>query len=142
MRDIKHNGKVHQLGYQRVRAWTLLIFFYINDIVDNIQCNIRLFADDNSLFTVIENDDSIKLSNEDLHRTAQWANYWCSILNPNKTKSLLKTTKRNPNWPNVVFSNIIIEVETCHTYIGITLSSDGSWGNILIIYITKQLTVP
>ena len=37
-----------------------LIFFllYVNDIVENVKCNIRLFADDTSLFTVIENADS------------------------------------------------------------------------------------
>ena len=51
------------------------------------------------------------------------------ILNPNKTKSLLITRKRNPNWPNVVFNNVIIEDETCHTHLGITLSSDGSLGD-------------
>ena len=70
-----------------------LFLLYINDVVDNIQCNIRLFADDTSLFTVIENNGSIKLLNEDLQRIAQWANDWCIILNPNKTKSLLITRK-------------------------------------------------
>ena len=88
-----------------------------------------------------ESNDSIKLLNEDIQRIVPWANYWCSILNPNKIKSLLITRKRNPNWPNVVFNNVIIEDETCHTHLGITLSSDGSWrGTILIIYIKKQLT--
>ena len=42
-----------------------LFLVYINDIVENINCNVRLFADDTSLLTVIENNDSIKLLNED-----------------------------------------------------------------------------
>ena len=41
-----------------------LFLLYINDIVDNISGNIRLFADDTSLFTVVENVDSIKILNE------------------------------------------------------------------------------
>ena len=45
-----------------------LFLLYINDIVENISSNIRLFADDTSLFTVIENADSIKFLNEDIYR--------------------------------------------------------------------------
>ena len=44
-----------------------LFLIYINDIVQNINCN-RVFADDTSLFTVFENDDSIKLLEEDLKK--------------------------------------------------------------------------
>ena len=86
-----------------------------------------MFADDTSLFTIIENNDSIKLLNEDLQSIARWSNDWCIILNPNKTKSLLITRKDNPNWPNVVFNNVIIEDEPSHTHLGITLSSNGGW---------------
>jgi hypothetical protein len=32
----------------------LLFPIFINDIVDEIQCNIRLFADDTSLYVVVE----------------------------------------------------------------------------------------
>ena len=116
-----HRSKEMLLGY--------LFLLYINNIVDNIQCNIRLFADDTSLFTVIENNGSIKLLNEDIQRIVPWANDWCITLNPVKTNSLLITSKRNSNWPNVVFNNVIIEDETCHTHLGITVSSGGSWGD-------------
>ena len=33
----------------------LLLFLYINDIVNDIGSNIRLFADDTSLFIIVEN---------------------------------------------------------------------------------------
>ena len=36
----------------------LLFLLYINDIVNDIGCNIRLFADDTSLFVIVENPDS------------------------------------------------------------------------------------
>ena len=57
-----------------------LFLLYINDIVDKFKCNIRLFADDTSLFTVIENADSIKLIDDDLYNIAKWADDWCIIL--------------------------------------------------------------
>ncbi|MCG8048538.1 MAG: reverse transcriptase domain-containing protein [Candidatus Thiodiazotropha endolucinida] len=104
-----------------------LFLLYINDIVDSIQCNIRLFADDTSLFTVVENNNSIKLLNEDLQSIAQWANQWCITLNPVKTKSMLFTRKRNPTQHNIIFNNVRINDDINHTHLGITLSSDATW---------------
>ena len=43
-----------------------LFLLYINDIVEKINTNIILFADDTSLFTVIENQESIQLLNDTL----------------------------------------------------------------------------
>ena len=63
-----------------------LFLLYINDIVRDINCNIRLFADDTSLYTVYENENSIKLLKEDLKKIAKYAESWCIILNPTKTK--------------------------------------------------------
>ena len=48
----------------------MYFFFYINDIVKNINCNIRLFADDTSLFTIFDNDNAIKILEEDLQKIA------------------------------------------------------------------------
>ena len=47
-----------------------LFLLYVNDIVDNIESNIRLFADDTSVFTVIDNNDSLNVLTEDLHNIA------------------------------------------------------------------------
>ena len=33
----------------------MLFLIYINDIVNNISCNIKLFADDTSLYLVVDN---------------------------------------------------------------------------------------
>ena len=38
----------------RIHTCPLLFPIFINDIVDEIQCNIRLFADDTSLYVVVE----------------------------------------------------------------------------------------
>ena len=55
------------------------LLLYVNDILENIRTNIRLFADDTSLYTVIENEDSVKLLNEDLREIAKWADDWLII---------------------------------------------------------------
>ena len=62
-----------------------LFLLYINDIVRDLNCNIRLFADDTSLCTVYENENSIKLLEKDLKKNAKYEESWCIILNPTKT---------------------------------------------------------
>ena len=45
----------------------LLFLIFINDIVNNIQSNIRLFADDTSLYIIVENPNTASLTlNSDL----------------------------------------------------------------------------
>ena len=104
-----------------------LFLIYINDIVQNINCNIRLFADDTSLFTVFENDDSINLLEKDL-KNAKFCEDWCIILNPTKTKSMKCSRKRASQCPNVKFNNIDLQDEPEHTHLGLTLSSEATWG--------------
>ena len=63
-----------------------LFLLYINDIVNEINTNIRLFADDTTLFVILENHESIKFLNEDFLKIISWAHDWLIILNPAKTK--------------------------------------------------------
>ena len=66
---------------------SLLLSIYINDLSDGLTTNVRLFADDVSLFFVVDN---INLSatnlNSDLTKINDWANQWKMTFNldPNK----------------------------------------------------------
>ena len=105
-----------------------LFLIYVNDIVDNISSNIRLFADNTTLFTVIENADSIKTLNEDIYKICKWSNQWCIILNHLKTSSMTFTRKHdNSNLPDVVMNDSVLVDDKHHTHLGLTLSSDGTW---------------
>ena len=56
-----------------VRA-PLLFLIYINDLVDNISSEAKLFADDNLLFTVVyEVDIAADKLNRDLEIISNWA---------------------------------------------------------------------
>ena len=55
----------------------LLFLIFINDIVRNINCSIRLFADDTSLYIIIENPQTAALTlNLDLGTISKWALDW------------------------------------------------------------------
>ena len=74
----------------------LLFLVYINDIVENINSKIRLFADDTSLFIIFYNPvDSARKLCSDLETIHQSATKWLVTFNPSKTESLLLSRKHN-----------------------------------------------
>ena len=55
----------------------LLFLFYINDLPNGLKSNVKLFASDTSLFSVVYNiTDSANLLNSDLSKTNEWALQW------------------------------------------------------------------
>ena len=64
----------------------LLFLVYINDIVTDIGSNIRLFADDTSLYIVVDNPlVAAETLNADLEKISRWAATWLVTFNPNKS---------------------------------------------------------
>ena len=68
----------------------LLFLIYINDLTDGIISNIKLFADDSSLFARV---DSIEQTQnqllKDLNTITLWANQWKMKFNPDLTKQAI-----------------------------------------------------
>ena len=65
----------------------LLFIIYINDTVKEIHPNILLFADDTSLYIIVDFPDSAaQILNLDLERLYEWAMQWLVRFNPNKTE--------------------------------------------------------
>ena len=55
----------------------LLFLFYINDLERNIKSNIKLFADDTMLFSIVKNPEiSANDLNYDVDVIRQWAHQW------------------------------------------------------------------
>ena len=65
----------------------LLFLIYINDLPDNPSTNVKLFADDTSLFSVVHDITTSSCDlNDDLNRVREWAFQW--KMNFNFKKSL------------------------------------------------------
>ena len=90
----------------------LLFFIYIGDI----HSSIRLFAQDTSLYIVVENPQSAAHSpNIDFKTINKWANSWLTDFNPTKTTSLLISRKLNPvTHPPLRMNNAVL-TETSKT---------------------------
>ena len=107
----------------------LLFLIYINDIVTDIHSNIRLFADDTSLFIIVENPlTAANLLNSDLDKISRWAATWLVTFNPSKSESLLISRKINwQNHPPLFMQNVQIEEVDFHKHLGIYFTNDCSW---------------
>ena len=98
-------------------AWNfgpLLYLLFINDIVHGIGSSIRLFADDTSLYIIVEDPIvAAELLNADHEKIAEWALKWVVKFNPLKTESLLISRKTNTvHSPVFMLDQQIKEVES------------------------------
>lgn len=107
----------------------LLFLIYINDIVKNIGCSIRLFADDTSLYIIVDTpEDAAVRLNLDLSSISTWANTWLVDFNPNKTTSMIISRKRAPlAHPPLFMNNVKLVDKETHKHLGLILSNDCTW---------------
>ena len=74
----------------------LLFLVYINDIVKGLQNDIKLFADDTSIFSVVkEKDEAAASLNQDLEKLNLWAWQWKMQFNCDKTEEVIFSVKRS-----------------------------------------------
>ena len=112
----------------------LLFLVYINDIVVDIGSHIRLFADDTSLYIIV--DDPVTAA-ECLNTDLQIITRWAVKFNPFKTEEFLASRRLNRNHPPVYMQNQqITEVES-HKHLGVYFSKDCTWHHH-INYITGK----
>jgi hypothetical protein len=78
----------------------LLFLLFINDIVDVLSNSMKLFADDTSLYCIVDDQNETAESlNSDLNSLSTWASDWCVNFNASKTKTMLFTRKHDVNIP-------------------------------------------
>ena len=106
----------------------LLFLIYINDIVRNIDCTIRLFADDCIVYKEINSITDCKVLQNDLNKLQDWQQTWLMKFNVEKC-NVIRITNRKSNKIIHRYSmngNVLSETNTC-TYLGITIEANLKW---------------
>ena len=104
----------------------LLFLLYINDIVEDINSSISLFADDTSLYIIV--DDPIQAAeqlNLDLAKIHRWADKWLVTFNSWKLESIPLSRKYNkPYHPPVLMNQTQIAEVNSHKHLGVIFSNN------------------
>ena len=104
----------------------LFFLIYINDLTENINSQMKLFADDSSLFAKVTDIHTTQENLEsDLNTISNWAHQWKMQFNPDITKQAIEVIfswkKNKPIHPPILFNNIAVSRETSTKHLGIIL---------------------
>ena len=110
----------------------LLFLIYINDLERNIKSNIKLFADDTMLFSIVT-DPAISANdlNHDLDIIHQWAHQWKMQFNPDRNKQatevLFSCKESSTNHPQLIFNGTDVTKVTEEKHLALILDSSLSF---------------
>jgi len=115
----------------------LLFLIYINDLTANISSQIKLFADDASLFLPVRDPAMCQqVLKKDLDTITKWAYQWKMKFNPDITKQALEvifSQKRNkPDHPPINFNGIPVKRESEAQHLGVVLDDKLNFRNHII----------
>ena len=107
----------------------LLFLIYINDIVHELRASVRLFADDTTLYIIVENPNTAgAILNGDLNCIDIWGADWLVDFNAAKTLSMILSLKRNPPpHPPLYMNGKLIANTISHKHLGLTFNTTCSW---------------
>ena len=105
----------------------VLFLLYINDITDQIQSTMRLFADDSNVFREIKNTCDHSLLQQDLASLCEWAETWQLNFNITKCYHLGITNKFAPFSYNCLMDDIVIAKSASTKYLGVTITHNLNW---------------
>ena len=107
----------------------LLLCRYINDIVNDVGSTIRLFADDTSLFIIVDKHMTpAACLNRDLEKISHWASRWLVTFIPAKKEAFLISRKLvRPSHPPLFMQNVQMEEVDCHKHLGLHFSQYCTW---------------
>ena len=133
-----------------LKALFLALFLvYINNLERNIKSNVKCFADDTMLFSIVKDSEiSANDLNHYLDVIHQWAHQWKLEFNPDPTKQatevLFSCKTSNPNHPQIMFNGTVVAKTNEQKHLGLILDSSLSFKNNLnekIIKAKKNLGI-
>jgi hypothetical protein len=99
----------------------ILFLIYINDIVDSVKTNIKLFADDAKIFTKINSIEDCARLQTDLNTVAAWTKRW--LLGFNKEKCVVVRNRKSIPFTYHIDGHPLKEVDQ-QKDLGVIVSND------------------
>ena len=95
----------------------------------DIQSTIKLFADDTSLYLIVDDPNETTDSlNNDLTKIHDWATKWLVTFNAQKSETMTISRQIDkPDHPPLYMDNNDISIVSEHKHLGLVISDNGSW---------------
>ena len=120
-----------------------LFLLYINNLPDDVICNIAIYADDTTLYSKCDQASDLwqqlELFSElesDLRDTVDWGRKWLVDFNAGKTQLILFDRSKNTGAIDVKMVGSVFEEKTSFKMLGLTFSSKLDWVSY-IVFIAK-----
>ena len=106
----------------------LLFLVFINDLIHGMKSDARIFADDTSLFIIVDDPDvAFDILSHDLKLVEQWAKQWRMLFNPDISKPpievIFSTKRKPPNHRPLMFNGALVKKVDEHKHLGLILDS-------------------
>ena len=116
-----------------------LLLLHINDLPDDVICNIAIYADDTTLYSNCDQASDLwqqlELASElesDLRDTVDWSKKWLVDFNAGKTQLVSFGWSKNNNSIDVKMDASVLEETSSFKMLGLTFSSKLNRGSYLI----------
>ena len=116
-----------------------LFLLYINDLPDDVICNIAIYADDTTLYSKCNQPSDLwqqlELTSElesDLRDTEDRGRKWLVDFNAGKTQLVLFDQSKNTGAIDVKMDGSVLEDKTSFKMLGLTFSSKLDWGSYIV----------
>ena len=147
LKDFLNNRKQRVVLNGQTSTWTdvkagvpqgsvlgpLFFLLYINDLPNDLVCNVKIFADDTSIFSTIHDSHvTTDQLEHDMHLIKQWASTWKMSFNPDSSKQAVKVVfsrKRENSDISVHFNNSLIPSSSVHKHLGMYLDEKLSYND-------------
>ena len=107
----------------------LLFLLYINDLPQNIQSQVRLFADDTAVYLTVTSLEDANILQSDLDTLEEWERTCDIEFNPGKCQVLHITRSRQPLQSQYTLHGQVLESVDSAKYLGVNISQDLSWNH-------------
>ena len=115
-----------------------LSLLYINDLPDDVICNIAIYADDTTLYSKCNQASDLwqqlEVASElesDLRDTADWGRKWLVYFNAGKTQLVSFDRSKNTGTLDVKMDGSVLEEKTSFKMLGLTFSSKLDRGSYI-----------
>ena len=116
-----------------------LFLLYINDLPDDVICDIAIYADDTTLYSKCDQASDLwqqlELASElesDLRDIVDWGKKWLVYFNAGKTQLVSFDRSNNNGSINLRMGGSILEEKSSFKMLGLTFSSKLDWGSYII----------